>query len=52
MFFDSSILIPVVVGVIVLVLLVSAYVKVQTDKAFIISGLRKHPKVVTGRYIL
>ena len=49
MFFDSSILIPVVVCVIVLVLLVSGYVKAPTDKAFIISGLRKHPRVVIGR---
>ncbi|WP_042274739.1 flotillin family protein [[Clostridium] dakarense] len=53
MFFDSSILIPVVVGAVALVLVLAlvsrGYVKAPTDKAFIISGLRKQPRVVIGR---
>ena len=44
---------PVIIGAIivifVLVLLISGYVKASPDKAFIISGLRKTPKILIGK---
>lgn len=48
-FLDSSVLITVVIVLVVICLLASGYVKAPTDKAFIISGLRKMPRVVIGR---
>lgn len=43
-------IIGIVVGVILLIIiLASGYVKAPTDKAFIISGLKKEPKVLIGR---
>ncbi len=42
-FLDSSVLITVAIVVVVIFLLASGYVKAPTDKAFIISGLRKIP---------
>ena len=40
----------VVIGVVLLIIiLASGYVKAPTDKAFIISGLKKEPKVLIGR---
>ncbi len=45
-----GILIPVVAVIIVIILmLTSGYVKASPDTAYIISGLRKHPKVLIGR---
>ena len=42
--------IPVAIGIIILVLLLlSSYVKAPPDKAYIISGLHKQPKVLIGR---
>lgn len=42
--------IPVAIGIIVLaILLLSSYVKAPPDKAYIISGLHKHPKILIGR---
>ena len=42
--------VPVVVGVIVLIIIfVSGYVKASPDTAYIISGLRKNPKVLIGK---
>ena len=39
-----------IVAIIIIVFIVSTgYVKAPTDKAFIISGLRKQPKIVIGR---
>lgn len=48
MFPNSSIIIAVII-VVFIGLLASGYVKAPTDKAFIISGLRKEPRVITGR---
>ena len=43
-------IIGIVIGVILLlVILASGYVKAPTDKAFIISGLKREPKVLIGR---
>lgn len=45
-----GILIPVIAVIIVIILmLTSGYVKASPDTAYIISGLRKHPKVLIGR---
>ncbi len=45
-----GIIIPVLVVVlIILILLLSGYVKASTDEAFIITGLRKKPKILIGR---
>ena len=44
-----SIIIPIVAIVLLLGIIASGYVKAPPDKAFIISGLRKKPKVLIGR---
>lgn len=42
--------IPIAIGVIaIILLLLSSYVKAPPDKAYIISGLHKHPKILIGR---
>ena len=42
--------VPVVVAVIaVIIIFVSGYVKASPDTAYIISGLRKNPKVLIGK---
>ncbi len=48
-FLDSSVLITIAIVVVVICLLATGYVKAPTDKAFIISGLRKIPRVIIGR---
>ena len=46
----AGVIIPVAVGVVILVLfLATEYVKASPDTAFIISGLRKQPKVLIGK---
>ena len=43
-------LVPVTIGVvIVLIILITGYVKASPDTAYIISGLRKQPKVLIGK---
>lgn len=44
-----AIAIPVVIVVAVLAILASGYVKASPDTAYIISGLRKNPKVLIGK---
>lgn len=45
-----GIMIPIIVVIVLLILmLTSGYVKASPDTAYIISGLRKHPKVLIGR---
>lgn len=44
-----SIAIPVLAIIIILGIIASGYVKAPPDKAFIISGLRKNPKVLIGK---
>lgn len=39
----------IAIAVIILLILASGYVKAPPDQAFIISGLRKHPKILIGR---
>ena len=42
-------IVPAVVALIVLAILLSGYVKASPDTAYIISGMRKRPKVLIGR---
>lgn len=44
-----TILIPAIIVIAVLIILMTGYVKAPADKAFIISGLHKKPKVLVGR---
>lgn len=47
--FPLTALIPLLIVLFVLLLLLRGYVKAPPDKAFIISGLRKKPKILVGR---
>ena len=48
--FLSSPLFPVLIGVaIIAIIFLTGYVKAPPDKAFIISGLMKQPRILTGR---
>lgn len=44
-----SVAIPAIIVVVVLAILASGYVKASPDTAFIISGLRKRPKILIGK---
>lgn len=44
-----TILIPAIIAIAVLIILMTGYVKAPADKAFIISGLHKKPRVLVGR---
>ena len=44
-----KIAVPVVIAIIVIIILASGYVKASPDTAYIISGLRKKPKVLIGK---
>lgn len=44
-----EIIIPVAIVLLVLIICLTGYVKAPADKAFIISGLKKEPKVLIGR---
>lgn len=44
-----GVIVAVVVAVAVIGILMSGYVKASPDKAYIISGLKKEPKVLIGR---
>lgn len=46
---SGSILIGIVLVVVILIVLLSSYVKAPPDKAYIISGLRKTPKILIGK---
>ena len=46
---DVGLTIAIVVLVVVLLVLCVSYVKAPPNKAFIISGLRKKPKILIGR---
>uniref|UniRef100_UPI004057AE7D SPFH domain-containing protein n=1 Tax=Acetatifactor sp. TaxID=1872090 RepID=UPI004057AE7D len=41
--------VPILIGVLVLVIFLTGYVKASPDTALIISGLRKNPKVLIGK---
>ena len=42
-------LIPAVLILLIVIILLMGYVKAPPDRAFIISGLKKEPKILTGR---
>ncbi len=44
-----KIAVPVVIAIVVIIILASGYVKASPDTAYIISGLRKKPKVLIGK---
>lgn len=44
-----QIIVPAVLSVLLILLLLSGYVKAPTNKAFIISGMKKEPKILIGR---
>ncbi|MCQ2521686.1 MAG: flotillin family protein [Lachnospiraceae bacterium] len=47
---NLGIIIPIlVILLVVVILLLSGYVKASTDEAFIITGMRKRPKILIGR---
>ena len=46
---NMTIIIGVIIAIIVLIIIVTGYVKASPDTAFIISGLRKQPKVLIGK---
>ncbi len=48
-FSNVPLLIGIIAAIIVIILLASGYVKAPPDRAFIISGLHKNPRVLIGR---
>ena len=48
-FLNTKIIIPVVIAVFVVILCACGYIKAPPDVAYIISGLRKNPKILIGR---
>lgn len=44
-----QIIVPVIIAIVVIAILLSGYVKASPDTAYIISGMRKKPKVLIGR---
>lgn len=42
-------IVPAIIALVVLAILLSGYVKASPDTAYIISGMRKRPKVLIGR---
>lgn len=44
-----SIIVPAVVVLLIIIICMTGYVKAPSDKAYIISGLKKEPKVLIGR---
>ncbi len=48
-FLEIPLLIGIIVAAVIILILVSGYVKASPDRAYIISGLRKKPKVLIGK---
>ena len=48
-FLNTKIIIPVIAAVFVVILCACGYIKAPPDVAYIISGLRKNPKILIGR---
>ena len=47
--FTWPVIVAAIVAVIVIIIIICSYVKAPPDKAYIISGLRKNPKILIGR---
>ena len=48
-FLTAPVIIGIVAGLFLLIVIFSSYIKAPPDKAYIISGLRKTPKILIGR---
>jgi len=48
-FLTTPVIIGIVAGLFLLIVIFSSYIKAPPDKAYIISGLRKTPKILIGR---
>ena len=48
-FVTPAIIVAAIIVVVIVILIISSYVKAPPDKAYIISGLRKNPKILIGR---
>lgn len=46
---NFGIVIGIIVAILILIIIVTGYVKASPDTAYIISGLRKQPKVLIGK---
>ena len=44
-----SVMIPLIIAIIIISIIISGYVKAPPDKAIIISGFRKEPKILIGK---
>ena len=47
--FTWPVIVAAIVAVIVIIIIICSYVKAPPDKAYIISGLRRNPKILIGR---
>lgn len=46
---NLSIIIPIIIALAIIVICISGYVKAPADEAYIISGIKKEPKILIGR---
>ena len=47
--FTWPVIVAAIIAVVVIIIIICSYVKAPPDKAYIISGLRKNPKILIGR---
>ena len=48
-FLTGPIIAAVIIAIVVIIIIICSYVKAPPDKAYIISGLRRNPKILIGR---
>ena len=48
-FLTGPIIAAIIIAIVVIIIIICSYVKAPPDKAYIISGLRKNPKILIGR---
>ena len=48
-FLTGPIVAAIIIAIVVIIIIICSYVKAPPDKAYIISGLRKNPKILIGR---
>ena len=48
-FLTGPIIAAIIVAIVVIIIIICSYVKAPPDKAYIISGLRRNPKILIGR---
>ena len=48
-FLTGPIIAAIIIAIIVIIIIICSYVKAPPDKAYIISGLRRNPKILIGR---